>query len=434
MAGFKDKIEQALYYMEQTRDSILLTGKAGTGKSTLCRKFLAETTKKVVALAPTGVAAMNLGGTTIHSFFKLPIQPFDVNDPELRRINYKKSERKLIEKLEVLLIDEISMVRSDVLNAMDTILRKYKNADQVFGGVQLIMVGDPYQLPPVGWQGEMKTFLNQSYPSEFFFHAPAYAELKPHAIKLDQVFRQKESPFLNVLNRVRGYLCTQQDMDFLNQKLDPEFKPKKKDLTITLCIKNVDVDAENDLRLSQLKTKLHTYKATIDGVINTNDVNAPVDLQLKVGAQVMFVKNDPEKRWVNGTLGIVKRLSEDEVKVALEDGEVMNVRRFEWEAKEYFVNDQGVIASKTKGTFEQYPIKLAWAITIHKSQGCTYDHVFLDVPFTFSPGQLYVALSRVRTFEGLKLKHPLSLSMVKRNKALDQLFQQKKEQIKKATS
>jgi ATP-dependent exoDNAse (exonuclease V) alpha subunit len=392
-------VEHAFSLMEHTRRHIYITGKAGTGKSTLLQYFKENTKREIVVLAPTGVAAINVGGSTIHSFFRFP--PRLITEKEVRRVRGKK---KLFAALDTIVIDEVSMVRADVMDAIDHSLRLNRlRPNEPFGGVQVICIGDLYQLPPIV-EAELQAYLNDTYESPYFFD-------KFEVIELGKVFRQKDSRFIELLNKVRNNDLGESDLLDLNQRCDPTLGFEKGELTITLTSTNRRALDINLKHLDSLGSKDYAFDAVVTGNYDKHSYPTEERLKLKPGAQVMMVKNDPTKRWVNGSLGVIQKLSQDSITVLVGDS-LCTVEPSEWEKFEYEYNrGEGRIEPKVTGSFKQYPIKLAWAITIHKSQGKTFDNVIIDLGYgAFAHGQTYVALSRCRSFEGIRLKNPLRYS------------------------
>lgn len=402
-----DRFRHALHLMEKTDRSLFITGRAGTGKSTLLNHFCARTKKKPVIIAPTGVAALNVRGQTIHKFFNFYI---DVTPEKIRNLKIKPRNPKLYAKLKTIIIDEVSMVRADLLDCIDEFLRLYgpeKNAP--FGGVQMIFVGDLYQLPPVV-RPENETDFAQLYETPFFFSARCLKEADFAVVELDTIYRQKEQDFVELLNRVRSGEVMDADLDMLHRRYDPSYQPKGKGFFINLTTTNRKADEINAHHLGSLSAKLHTTNAKISGEFGPEYYPTATELQFKLGAQIMLINNDTQGRWVNGSIGVIESIKRDEddrayVVVQLEDeGERVHVYPHTWEVYKYGL-DGGEIVANTIGSFTQFPFRLAWAVTIHKSQGKTFDHVMIDLDRgTFASGQLYVALSRCTTFEGIVLK------------------------------
>ncbi len=393
--------------LEKTNFSMFVTGRAGTGKSTLLQLFRKTTKKKVVVLAPTGIAALNVGGQTIHSFFGFPARLLSGADIKKRR------KGKVYKNIEVLIIDEISMVRADVLDAIDLFLRKNRNNGKPFGGVQMVFFGDLFQLPPVVATEEEKYLFSTFYESPYFFSAKVFERgFTMDMIELQNTYRQKSRYFLRLLDAVRTNQVDYEDLEDLNERVDPRFKGS--DYFITLSARNAGVDFINRKELEQLEGPEFRYISKINGDFNPKLYPTDAILRLRKDAQVMFIKNDPQLQFVNGSIGKVVELNDDSIKVALEDDEgnakMIEVERMVWDIIRYKVSekDNSKIESETIGSFEQYPLRLAWAITIHKSQGKTFDKVMIELgQGAFEHGQTYVALSRCRTLEGIVLRRPL---------------------------
>lgn len=393
--------------IEKSRRNVFITGRAGTGKSTLLQLFRNTTRKKTVVLAPTGVAALNVKGQTIHSFFNFPGKPLHRKDIKRRR------NHKLYKNIEVMIIDEISMVRADMLDNIDYFLRINRdNVIDPFGGVQMIFIGDLFQLPPIVSSEAEKALFESFYDTPYFFSAQVYGtDFQMETIELRKTYRQESRHFLRLLEAVRLNQIDYDDLEDLNDRYDPNFQSE--DFYITLSPRNAVVDQINQKALRKILDPEMTFLATINGNFNPKLFPAPPALQLKVGAQVMFVKNDPKRKFVNGTIGKVLRLDTDNIRVLVSDknGERhIDVEKLEWEIQRYKVDkdDETKIESETLGTFKQYPLKLAWGITIHKSQGKTFDKVIIDLGRgAFEHGQTYVALSRCRTLEGIVLKEKI---------------------------
>ncbi len=403
-----DEFLKALHLMEHSPDCLFITGKAGSGKSTLLDVFKTKTKKNIAVLAPTGVAALNVGGQTIHSFFKFP--PGLLTPDRIRTTRNKK----LYKNLEALVIDEVSMVRADMLDAIDGFLRlNGKDKARPFGGIQMIFIGDLFQLPPVTSSEAEASYLETYYQSPYFFSAHVFREIGLRIVEFEKVFRQKDDHFLDILNAIRTQSMTYQEFELLNSRYMPRFMPPKDSFYMTLCSTNSLAAKINTWYLNQLNTNSFRYEADIEGEFNQKVLPTDEQLMLKEGAQVMFVKNDPDKRWVNGTLGKVLSLSENAIEVELEkDGlrRTVEVQKVNWEMMAYYVdNETKEVLAEPIGIFTQYPLKCAWAITIHKSQGKTFEHVIIDLGRgAFEHGQTYVALSRATSLEGIVLKRPIS--------------------------
>lgn len=396
-----------------TRQSVFMTGKAGTGKSTFLRYIVENTKKKTVVLAPTGIAAVNAGGVTLHSFFHLPFKPLLPDDPELQiknlrqRLKHSAEQQKLIRELELIVIDEVSMVRADIIDFIDKLLRLYSGRfREPFGGKQLLLVGDIFQLEPVV-TSDMRDIFRDLYPNLYFFSARVFREFALVPIELKKVYRQSDSTFIEMLDRMRIGTASPDDIALLNSKVDADAAnaDKQKEFTMTLAPKRDTVDAINTAHLEKLRRKAYTFHGTIRDKFPENSLPAPLALELKVGAQVVFVRNDIEKRWVNGTIGKIHSISENSLEVSLEDGATHVVNREIWENVNYrYDKETKKIEEEVLGTFTQYPLRLAWALTIHKSQGLTFPRVIIDMQGgAFSAGQAYVALSRCQSLEGLTL-------------------------------
>lgn len=415
------ELDVARFIVEKTDMSLFLTGKAGTGKTTFLREVVRYTKKKCIVLAPTGIAAVNAGAMTIHSFFQFGLGPFvqGVIEPKSDfRIN--KSKLELIRHLQLLIIDEVSMVRADLMDHIDVELRRIRRNSKPFGGVQLLMIGDLQQLPPIAHGGEDE-LLRQYYKTLYFFSSAALKSMKYSCIELKNVYRQTDGHFIDILNHARNCTLTSQDISDLNARYIPGFSPKPEDGYIRLMTHNRQVDYVNETEMEKLDSKPYTFVAAVIGTFPEESYPTANSLTLKKGAQVMFIKNDPERRFINGTLGEVKSIDKNSIAVRLaESGTVIDVEPMEWQNIRYqFDEESKEISSKQIGRFKQYPLKAAWAITVHKSQGLTFDKAIIDVHAAFSPGQAYVALSRCRTLDGLVLSSPVSASVFMRDNAVD---------------
>lgn len=405
-SGFK----HAWDVMTQTRECVLVTGKAGTGKSTLLRHFVKESGKTCVVVAPTGIAAINAGGQTVHSFFGLPIRPIMPGDSEIKKYGKYHPKYKIMANMDVLVVDEVSMLRADIIDAMDHSLRINLGINRPFGGKQVVFFGDLFQLEPVLQNNPVERHLfTEVYRSHYFFDAQVFDELHLPNIELTSVYRQRDESFISLLDSIRTATMEEEGMHELNRRYMPDYEASPEELTITLCTKNFMAEGINDFMLSRLESRPQTYKGEIEGEFNERNLPTAFSLTLKVGAQVVFLKNHVSGKYVNGTLGKVTRLDPMQIEVELEDGETVILEKEVWENKVYkFDNLNKRIQSDVIGRFTQYPVKLAWAITIHKSQGLTFDRTIVDMGSgAFAHGQMYVALSRCRSLEGLYLKQQI---------------------------
>lgn len=431
----KEPAELVKSFINQTKKTIFLTGKAGTGKTTLLDEIRRQTLKQVVVVAPTGIAALNAGGVTIHSMFQLPFAAFvpdhgsfqavsasvkvESRDSLMRHFQMNRKRMDILRNMELLIIDEVSMLRADLLDAIDWMLRNVRKKNVPFGGVQLLFIGDLLQLPPVVKQEEWE-LLKKYYDGIYFFHARVLKENPPLYIELEKIFRQDDPLFIQLLNHLRDNRITGEDLELLNKHVQPDFDIKKHSGYITLTTHNYKADEINRRQLEHLPGKSFYYEAEITGDFAQHLYPIETTLELKKGAQVMFIKNDvsPEKLFFNGKMGIIRELNEAEIIVEFpEEKRSIEVQKYEWENVRYTIDENTrEIGEETIGTFVQYPIKLAWAITVHKSQGLTFDKAVIDVADAFAPGQAYVALSRLRSLDGLVLLKPFYTQALQSNR------------------
>ena len=415
------EFQNALQILNFTHRSLFLTGKAGTGKSTFLRYIAATTKKKHIVLAPTGIAAINAGGSTLHSFFKLPFHPLLPNDSQYSIRNLRKTMKyngekcKLLREVELIIIDEISMVRADIIDFIDKVLRVYnRNMREPFGGKQMLFVGDIYQLEPVV-RDEDRQLLHPFYPSAFFFDAKVFQQMQLVSIELTKVYRQNDPTFIALLDHIRTSAVTATDLYTLNHQVGAQVDTAANGLAITLSTRRDTVDYINSTRLRELEGEATLFEGVIEGDFPENNLPSPLHLELKVGAQVLFVRNDKEKRWGNGTLGTITGFTQNEedapgtIQVCTEDGAELDVEREIWDNIKYSFNEkEQKIEEQTIGTFRQFPLRLAWAITVHKSQGLTFRYVKIDFSGgVFAGGQTYVALSRCTSLQGISLQKPI---------------------------
>jgi len=400
-----------------TNASVFMTGKAGTGKSTFLRHITRTTRKKHVILAPTGIAAVNAGGQTLHSFFHIPLKPLLPDDPEFEesrlsnRMKYSRRFIKMLRELELIVIDEISMVRADIIDFIDKLLRHYcrKSSHLPFGGKQLLMVGDVFQLEPVVTP-QTRKILKREYSSFYFFSAKVFSQIELVPIELRKVYRQNNPDFIQLLDRVRAGRPTLADLNAINSRVRTNATPEENGaMVMTIATRREIVDYINESHLDALDTKAYTFIAEVEGDFPESSFPTDKELTLKDGAQVVFIRNDPEHRWVNGTIGKISHISKDSLEVTDENGTTFDLEPEVWNNVEYSYDEENKsVTEKVLGSFRQYPIKLAWALTIHKSQGLTFNNITIDVGAgAFTGGQSYVALSRCTSLEGITMASPI---------------------------
>jgi len=419
----------AAEFVMHTNRMLYLTGKAGTGKTTFLKYLKATCNKNMVVLAPTGVAAVNAGGQTIHSFFNIKPSVYVPGDRRLRtfappedadrsvindHFRYHKDKLEIIRGLQLLVIDEISMVRCDLLDVVDRLLRVFrKRENTAFGGVQVVLIGDTFQLPPIS-NYEDWNILERFYKSPFFFSARVLTEQKPLYIELKKIYRQTDQDFIDLLNRIRINSLGQNDLQLLNSRYLHGFIPEEEEDYIILATHNRMVEETNEKKLREIDEPIHRFEAFVEGTFPESSFPADMNLKLKEGAQVMFLRNDRNKRYYNGKIGHVIEISEEGLFVELPEGEIISVEREEWANIRYsWDSKENKVVEETVGIFVQYPLKLAWAITVHKSQGLTFEKIIADLEEAFAPGQVYVALSRCTSFTGVLLKTPLNARAIK---------------------
>lgn len=414
--------------VRNTNKLIYLTGKAGSGKTTFLKYIRQVTDKKTIVLAPTGVAALNAGGQTIHSFFKIAPSVYLPDDFRLRtranpededrstifdNFRYKKGHKNLITGMELLIIDEISMVRCDLLDVVDKLLRVFReNEDEPFGGVQVLLIGDAFQLPPIA-QNDHWTLLKDYYQTPFFFSSQVLQQNRPYYIELKKIYRQHDLEFINLLNNIRINQVSQADIDLLNSRFIPS-EIKNDNLNhVIIATHNRIVDETNQRKLGELQTELKSYKAEVSDDFPESMMPTDKILNLKEGSQIMFIRNDTDKKYFNGKIARIKKLEKNKIIVEQEDGKDIEVKQFVWQNIKYSWNAQERKIDETlAGEFRQFPIKLAWSVTVHKCQGLTFENVIADISNSFSPGQVYVALSRCTSLDGLLLKSRINRNAI----------------------
>lgn len=411
------EFQNALRLITDTNQSVFLTGKAGTGKSTFLKYICANTKKKYIILAPTGIAAVNVGGMTMHSFFKMPLKPLIPDDPDYmprkirKTMKLPKEKVNIIKQLDMIIIDEISMVRADMIDFMDKVLKVYSNnMREPFGGKQMLFVGDIFQLEPVV-TSDMRDILRRYYPDFFFFNARAFNEINIVPIELKKIYRQTDSEFISLLDKIRINQATEMDIQTINRRYAPNYINNSGDFAITLATRRDTVDSINEMHLAEIKAEEHTFAGKIEGTFPIQNLPTSQELTLKVGAQVIFIRNDRNQRWINGTIGKISDIGSDDIEVELENGKRYSLQPEQWENMQYEYDEKEKRIKETiLGVFEQFPVKLAWALTIHKSQGLTFNRVIIDISGgAFSSGQTYVALSRCTSIEGITLRQPIRL-------------------------
>ena len=423
------ELQLADAFVRDTGCNVFLTGKAGTGKTTFLHNIKKDCEKRMVVTAPTGVAAINAGGVTLHSFFQMPFGPFIPGSEHTRQHKFSRDKINIIKSLDLLVIDEISMVRADLLDGVDSVLRRYRRSNLAFGGVQLLLIGDLHQLAPVVKNEEWR-MLQAHYASPYFFSSTALGKTELISVELQHIYRQADDTFISLLNKVRDNRLDTESLNALNARYIKDFETEQgaNEGYITLCTHNQSADRINSTRLEQLSHSAHRFSAKVEGEFPEHSYPTPSTLELKVDAQVMFMRNDAshEKRYFNGKIGKITRISGDRISIKCrDDNDEIVVEPATWENIDYSLDEETMEVSENKiGAFVQYPLKLAWAITIHKSQGLTFDNAIIDAQSSFAHGQVYVALSRCRTLEGMVLSTPLALNSVKTDRTVLQFTEQ----------
>jgi ATP-dependent DNA helicase PIF1 len=428
-----EEFEKALTLLDGNVQTLFVTGKAGTGKSTLLEYFRQRTKKNVAVLAPTGVAALNVSGQTIHSFFLIPpnITPEKVLEHKL-----PKKRIKLVQALDMIIIDEASMLRADLLDCIDVALRHYRGEESLpFGGVQMVFIGDLYQLPPVVVGAYERELFRTHYESPYFFSAKCLEDTEMDFLELEKIYRQKDDGFISLLNKIRDNSVNVDDLNVLNERHDPSFDDDSlEDFIITLTTTNASADEKNAKELAKLHVEKESFFGEVDGDFKRRNLPTLLELELKVGAQVMLLSNDPMGRWVNGSIGKITRIEFDDVMgedlliIDLNGGRSVEIKKHTWNIHKYFYNDKkGRIDTEVVGSFTQFPVRLAWAVTIHKSQGKTFENVVIDIGRgTFAHGQIYVALSRCTSFEGIILKKRIEKRHIWMDQKVNRYFEQRR--------
>lgn len=427
-----DEFKRLYRLVDRTATNVFLTGKAGSGKTTFLKYLQQHSSKRMVVAAPTGVAAINAGGVTLHSLFQLPFEPFIPNGARKEtNFFFSREKQNIIRSLDLLVIDEISMVRADVLDSVDAVLRRIRRNQLPFGGLQLLLIGDMQQLPPVLTQQE-ETLLKPYYPTSYFFDSLALKTAGFSVVELSKIYRQTDAAFVELLNAVRTNAISANQLAVLNARYIPAFDPDVEEGYIRLTTHNHKAKQENEQKLEALSNPAFTFKATTEGVFPESSYPTDMELVLKKGAQVMFIKNDPsaEKAFFNGKIGVVAEISDSNIIIQFPDGKQVQAPCLTWNNVQYELNNETkAIEEKVIGSFSQFPLRLAWSITIHKSQGLTFDKVVLDANSAFAHGQVYVALSRCRTLEGLVLSSPISSDAIKTDERVIAFTDTAKQQV-----